>query len=155
MPRREKILVELARIIERYGVDEVLALARAMRDDPATVNDLAGLLERVAEAVHQSPRKSRTRARKKVANPRRSAVRSALQEGYTTLESLGGILDRLKIDRDTIATVEDAQRAILGRLDSVADPNHIEIDIIEGATRPGGELGRLTEAIVSKRSDNS
>lgn len=153
MPRREKLLVELARIIERYGVDEVLALAQAMRD-PAMVNDLAGLLEHVAEAVRQSPRKSRPRARKTVAKPRRSAVRGALQEGYATLESLSGILDRLKIDRDTIATVEDAQRAILARLDSVADPSHIEIDIIEGATRPGGELGQLTEAIVSKRNDN-
>jgi hypothetical protein len=154
MQRREKILLELARIIERYGVDEVLALARAMRD-PVAVTDLAGLLEHVAEAVRQFPRKSRTRARKKVANPRRSAVRNALQEGYSTLESLNGILDRLRIDRDSIATVEDAQRAILARLDSVADPSHIEIDIIEGATRPGGELGQLTEAIVSKRSDNS
>lgn len=148
--RKEKLIVELAQIVKRYGADEVLALARTMRD-PATANDLAGLLERVAEAVRQNSQRSKGRTRRKVTSSRRTDVRTALQENYTTLDSVSGILDRLKIDRHTLATVEDAHRTILARLDSVADPDRIEDDIIDASVRTGGELGQLTEAIVTKR----
>ncbi len=152
--RKGKILVELARVVERYGADEVLALARAMRD-PSTMNDLAELLERVTETVSQNSRKTkeekpRSRGHGKITPAYRGAVRTALQEGYPTLESLGGLFDRLKIDRKTVATVEDAHRSILAHLDKVADPDRIKDDIIEGSIRLGGELGRLTDAIVSK-----
>lgn len=149
--RKENLLVDLARVVERHGADEVLALARTMRD-PAAMNDLAGMLERLVEGVRQTPRKSKGRARSRSTSPRRNAVRTALQESYTTLESLSDLFERLKIDPESAATVEDAHRMILARLDSVASTDRIEDDIIDGSTRPGGELGQLTDAIVSKRT---
>lgn len=147
--RREKLLVELAQIVQRYGIDEVLALARIIRD-PETASDLAGLLERISEAVRRDSQRTKKRPRKKIRSLGRADVRAALQERYTTLDSLNWILDRLKIPRDTVASAADAHEAILTRLSRSANTNDIEDDIVNLSTPPGGELRQLTDAIVTK-----
>jgi hypothetical protein len=93
-PRHESILVDLARIADKYGAEELVAVAKVLRD-PRMMEELSSLLERVAERARTPrPRRSpRANPRKPASSTRQvGVVRTALRDTYTSFDALDPLL---------------------------------------------------------------
>jgi hypothetical protein len=125
--------------------------------DPTTLAEVSTLLERVAAPfgpkVRQPARQPAQHRAKARGAKRRDTVRSALRERYDTMDALDSLLETLGMPKRRFRTIDEAHRAILERLEKTPDAARIETDIINSARRVGGELDRLTNAIVSRRRE--
>jgi hypothetical protein len=84
--RREDLLLDLARLVAKYGADEVLSLAQAMRE-PENTSNLAALLEQVvAVLVSQRSAKPVTKRER-----RKSATRRDQRVGTEEIRGSGKV----------------------------------------------------------------
>jgi hypothetical protein len=140
MKPKERLILDLLRLVQRHGADEFLALAKAIRD-PALTESVSLLFERVAQA------KGRTSARRV---PRsRLQIASSLAEAFPTIEALDPILRGLKLEKSKFSNAESAYEAILKKASSSKSALSFLRKSIQTSGISGDELGRLTQAIVS------
>jgi hypothetical protein len=149
--RHESILVDLARIGDKYGADELVAVAKALRD-PRMMEELASLLERVAERARTPrPHRSPKSIPKKSASSARQlgVVRTALRDTYTSFDALDPLLERLGLNPDAYKRIADAHDAILDLIARSPDGSQLTRVILDSSVHPAGELDQLTAAIVT------